>query len=383
VAAQLSPVTPDVLRWAIEEDGRPVPELAEALQVDVDTVDGWTRGDAQPTRGQVTRMAEVLKRPRALFFMPRAPAAATLPPSFRHPPGDDRPISATARRWIRRARRVQEAVSWALRDQPPIYMAHFEVRAGPEDVAEEARSWTGVDVRDQLSWRDDYAALRGWREAIEDRGVLVFSLEIGPGEIRGFSAWDDRAPLIVANSSRANPASRIFTIGHELGHLFRRQDSTCVELGLPLTPASAHVGPNIERWCDQFSAALIMPEPLVRNIVGRAAGVAGIDEVRTLAARMHVSHRAAALRLVSLRLAPFSLYEQVDRMFVAGQAQASGSSSEYRRPSRSVSRPREYGIRTIRTVLDTLPPRDALSVLRMNVEDVRQLAEREPDVRVP
>ena len=64
MAAQFSPVTPDVVRWAIDEDGRSVPELAEALEVDADTIDGWTRGDAAPTRGQVSRLATVLHRPR-------------------------------------------------------------------------------------------------------------------------------------------------------------------------------------------------------------------------------------------------------------------------------------------------------------------------------
>jgi hypothetical protein len=43
------------------------------------------------------------------------------------------------------------------------------------------------------------------------------------------AAGDDRAPLIVANSSRVSPAARSFTLVHELAHLYLRQDAACIE----------------------------------------------------------------------------------------------------------------------------------------------------------
>lgn len=82
MGAASSPVTPSVLGWAIAEDGRSVQELAEALDVAVDDVESWVAGDAAPSRGQVTKIAKALRRPRALFFMPSPPAGAALPASF-------------------------------------------------------------------------------------------------------------------------------------------------------------------------------------------------------------------------------------------------------------------------------------------------------------
>jgi hypothetical protein len=51
MAAQPSPVTPSVLRWAVDEDGRNHEDLAHSLHVDVDVLDAWLEGEAAPTRG--------------------------------------------------------------------------------------------------------------------------------------------------------------------------------------------------------------------------------------------------------------------------------------------------------------------------------------------
>jgi hypothetical protein len=105
MATKTSPVTPAVLRWAISEDGRSDTDLVDALKIDSELLRSWMSGDASPTRGQVSDLARVLDRPRALFFLPRPPEAGTLPPSFRHPPGAERDVNAKVRRIVRQARR--------------------------------------------------------------------------------------------------------------------------------------------------------------------------------------------------------------------------------------------------------------------------------------
>jgi len=53
-----------------------------------------------------------------------------------------------------------------------------------------------------------------WRGVLEARGVLVLQLSIGKGNVRGFSAWDDHAPIVAVNTSY-HPTARIFTLFHE------------------------------------------------------------------------------------------------------------------------------------------------------------------------
>lgn len=375
MASQTSPVTPAVVRWAVQEDGRSLQELATALKVDVDTLDGWTSGDHTVTRGQVTDLARVLQRPRALFFLPSPPVSAALPASFRHPAGEDKSVSAQARKKVRQARRIQHAVSWALRNEAPVEMPRGRPGDDSEEVAGRIRRWLGISHAEQSAWKDDRAALRAWRNALEDKGVLVFMLEIGRDDVRGFSAWDDHAPLIVCNLSGVNPAARIYTIAHELGHLASRDDYACGE-SVDVFPA---VG--VERWCERFGAALLMPRTEVgmfareRRIAGRSAD---IDDVRVMMRTFRVSARAAALRLIDLRYAHSNLYTEAKRTFAPPPPSA--SDKPMARPPRAVARVREYGPATLRTVLTALPPRDALSTLRVTVEDVRRIADEVPGV---
>lgn len=377
MAAKRSPVTAAVLRWAVSEDGRSPEDLADALEVEPDAVRAWINGREAPSSGQVTKLARLLKRPRALFFLPAPPTQASLPPSFRHPPGDASDVSAAARTAVRRARRVQRAVSWARRAEDPIDVPMSRISRSAEDAAQRAREWLDVSIAEQLEWDDDRIALNAWREALEERGVLVFALEVGRDDVRGFSSWDDRAPLIVTNISSVSPSARSFTLAHELGHLVLREDAACIE--------QTRVMPSVvlERWCEEFGAEVLLPRREVADFARSrriAREGADIEDVKALASMFHVSHRAAALRYIDLGLGARDLYGRVLAVF-RPVPPARRDDRDFRRPARSTSRLREYGPRTLRTVLTELPTRDALSILRMDVEDTRKIAEQVPGVR--
>jgi Zn-dependent peptidase ImmA (M78 family) len=377
--AATSPVTPSVLGWAVGEDGRSPADIAEALKIPVDALEAWIAGDAAPTRGQVSSLAKVLQRPRALFFMPGPPAAASLPASFRHPPGVARNVSPKVRRAGRESRRIQQAISWARREAAPVEVPLQPApTTPPAEAAAVARGWLGITAEQQLGWKNDREALRGWRTAMEAHGLLVFMLQLGADEVRGFSTWEDRAPLIVANTSGVNPPARTYTLAHELGHLVARQDATCLEPDDEGTVGGA----VIETWCEQFGAALLMQAAFVDVIAttgGVVRGAADLNAVKLLMRRARVSARAAARRLIDLGWAAPSLYASVIKTFTVSQKQTGTPMS----PKRYEDRLRSYGPDVITTVFDALPIRDALSVLRIEVQDARTLAEYLPGLRVP
>jgi len=372
MGTQTVPVTPAVVAWALEEDGRSLQEFAGAVGIDVELLRAWAEGEAEPTVGQTSALAKALGRPRSLFLLPQPPLRSGLPASFRHPPGvgDAAAPDADVLKTMRRARRVQHAAAWALRDQSPVEIPKATLDTTPEAAARVVTTWLGGP---EPRYPDQWAAWRERRRALEERDVLVFSLSLGRKTVRGFSAWDDRAPLIVVNSTGNTAPVRSFTLMHELGHLLLRRDAACAP-----TEGASVPDADVERWCESLAAAVLMPVGVLEQVTERDAGAGpvGLSTVRALARACWVSHRAAALRLIELGLARRDLYAEVDAIFRPG-APAAGGSGERRHEARL----REYGERPLQLVLGSLQPRDALSVLRMQVDDVRSLEVELPSLR--
>ncbi len=308
------PITGSVLSWAREEAGLTLADVATATGVDETTVAGWESGAAKPTRGQFTKVAEILRRPSALFFLPDPPRNSGIPTSMRRAPGlAGRALSQEEVRQIRWARRIQQMVTWILRDQDAVQveLPKSSIRLRADQAAAEVRRFIGVSPAEQLSWNNTSQALREWRTALEALSLLVFQLQLGSAGIRGFSAWDDVAPILAVNTAYS-PTARIFTLFHELGHMVTRTDAVCWKFVLPNDSQ-----PEIERWCERFAAELLLPAQTVRDVastfgVTEATPISDLDTARRIASRCKVSIRATALRLQELLLAPPTFYESLE-----------------------------------------------------------------------
>lgn len=373
MAATGSPVTPSVLAWALDEDGRTREEVAEAVGVSAESLEAWAEGELQPTRGELSQLAKRLRRPRSLFFLPRPPTTASIPPSFRHASekssGKDR---QKARRFIREVRRVQRTLSWVLQDagEDKPHVPSIDRGEEIEEAATRVRNWIGLSVDEQTSWRDEYHAFRQWRRIVEARGIFALRLEIGAGNIRGFSMWNQYAPLIAVNASRYTPQSRIFTIGHELAHLVTRTDRSCTD---SVDPSGETEWGN-ERWCEKFSAALLLPEDDVRSFVEQLYEQDMLAVARKVGRKYWVSLQASAVRLIELGIATRDLWAQVSAL--PASTRDSGGSG---RPQ-SLRRLQEYGPQ-IPVILDDavtrerIPLMDALDILNIQTDEYRRLIE--------
>ncbi len=309
------PITSSVLLWAREEAGLSADDVASALKVEASTVQAWEHGEALPGRGQFTQLTELLRRPSALFFLPEPPVQAGLPTSLRSAPGlMGHILSRDEVRHIRWARRLQEIAAWLMRDRGdvPVDLPRFSARGNSTEAAAKMPASLGISPAEQLGWETPSEAFRAWREAVEQRRILVLQLQLGRGNIRGFSAWDDHAPLVGVNTAY-HPAARTFTLFHEIGHLVTRTDAACLRFILPGDP---EVG--MERWCERFAAELLVPAEALLTVAGhlgvsKANPTDEVETARTIASRFKVSIRAACLRLEELGLAPRALYGKVEQ----------------------------------------------------------------------
>lgn len=342
--AKLVPATPSVIEWAIRESGYSLHALATLLKIPEQVIDSWTKG-SRPEVAQLQAFAAKVQRPFSAFLLPHPPASSGPEVKFRSAiTTGRRELNPEERRRIREAVRLQQVVSWLTRElsvgvpDVPLYSTKDE----PEDVAGAIRARLNVSVETQLGWASAGEALRSWREAVEGLGVVVLMLPMGEESCRGFSVWDDAAPLIAINTAWL-PEARVFTLFHELAHLATRTNSVCVEDA----PKSAVGGDRVERWCERVAAAIAVPSEGLSRVLSElskklSGQTADLSTAGRIASRFHVSRRAAALRLIECKKASWGLYKSIPPQ---ADQQRSGGGGPGR--TRAQIRRQRYGKRTM------------------------------------
>jgi Zn-dependent peptidase ImmA (M78 family) len=253
-------------------------------------------------------------------------------------------------------------------------LPQITISTDAEQSALKAREFLGVSTEQQSKWISNSAALKEWRDAFEESGILVFLMSMGAKSARGFSIWDETAPLIAVNTYW-NPAARIYTLFHELGHLLTRTSSICAGYGVGKNSSS---DTGIERWCEQFGAAALMPKEAVNRSL-HSFGVAphepidDLDVPRKLAARFHVSMRAATLRLIGLGRSTWSLYQMIPPV---SDSKSGGGGGKGR--TRAVARVDKYGRRATEFFLrglqrDVINASDIMHYLNVSYPEIAQL----------
>jgi len=78
---------PELLRWAREDARYSIPEAAKKLNTSADRLLSFERGENRPTIKQLRNLANIYKRPLAVFFLPEPPKDFQAMRDFRRLPG--------------------------------------------------------------------------------------------------------------------------------------------------------------------------------------------------------------------------------------------------------------------------------------------------------
>jgi len=342
------PITSTVLKWAIGESGYTEVQVADELGVPERELRAWLTGAERPSLTHFRKLAVLLRRTPATFLLPAVPPQPVRPVDFRHPPeATRRKTNPDERRYLREATRLQEAVAWLtgqLGERPPRF-PEYDLTTDVERAAQYLRQRLQPLLRTTLEeWPSHAQAFDAWRAALEAAGILVFLFPLGKQAARGFSLWDDRAPLIAVNTAW-NDAARIFTLFHECGHLLTRTNSVCLErsAGRLSRPTD-----RAERWCEEFAAAVLLPWSAVTELLRRRFNwrpgdeIKSLDVPRAISNEFKVSWRAATIRLIERGAASWSLYRRIPP--VTDQKRGGGAAEGRDRGQIRID---QYGWRTI------------------------------------
>ena len=290
-------VTPEVIAWALRRAGMTDAAAAKRVKVPESRLIAWQLGKSRPTLSEAESLAHALHIPFGFLFLSRPPSLEIPVPDLRTLGGPSRhELSSEFVDVLYDSLRKQEWYRSYLEDEraaPLPFIGRFSTDSSVEAIAAEidhtlaisrevrqrANTWgdflndlilraeaVGVlvpEVRQRANtWGDFLNDLILRAEAV---GVLVLTSSVVANnthrrlsveEFRGFVISDDLAPLIFLNGADAKSA-RIFTVAHELAHLWIGQSG----ISNPdyRKRAREHAHP-IERLCDRVAAQALVPK---------------------------------------------------------------------------------------------------------------------------
>ncbi len=290
-------VSPALLRWARDRAGIPLEVMAERFA----KLPEWEEGTSKPTLKQVEALAKATLTPVGYFFLPEPPVEALPLPDFRTI--GDEPPTRPSPNLLETVYVCQERQSWyrefaiTAGVAPCAFVGSVTTGSDVVAVAESMRQTLGFDLTARAAcstWTD---ALRDFIGQAEAAGVMVMcsgvvlnnnNRTLDPGEFRGFALSDPLAPLVFINGADTK-AAQMFTLAHELAHLW---------IGLSgVSDATVRDVPEreIERWCNQVAAELLVPLSVLRPEHQRSAPLD--TEIARLARRFKVSTLVIIRRL--------------------------------------------------------------------------------------
>lgn len=128
---------------------------------------------------------------------------------------------------------------------------------------------------------------------LEDLGIKIFEVTEDENFV-GFSCWIKATPIIVINTRSTDISRRRFTVFHELAHLLLKFEEN-------------EKKENIERFCDQFAGAMLLPSEILKSYVNTNVSIS-LEELKRIKSKYGISIVAILVRMVNVGLINWNTY---------------------------------------------------------------------------
>lgn len=315
-----APINPRVLMWARSACGYTPEELVKKIKVKLENYLSWENGQDKPSFSQLKKIADVLKRPSAVFFMSVVPKDHPVPTDFRVI--DDADIKKLAPKTlveIRKAQRKRDlAIELAKSIEEPIisFQDTIDLNDDIAKVAAKYRKKFLINDYQEKGWTSEYQALNAWKRGIEGMGILVFQASLDNlEEMRGLAIYNRILPIILLNT-KDSPRGKIFSMLHEFCHLLLRKSG--------IGNIDANWGKpdkinRIEVFCNEFAGQCMLPGDLLADIASRLDSKTLVNDrnLQAIVRKFQVSWEVALRRLLEETHISASLYKSRRQELIA------------------------------------------------------------------
>lgn len=294
---------PDVLRWARERANLSPKELADKMKVALEAVTEWEQ-TGMISVARADNLATKTYTPLGYLYLPN-PLEESLPIRDFRTRGD-KPLKHPSTNLLDTVYVMQRRQNWMRDDlinggaNPLPFVGAYTLEDDFVEVAVGMR--TALSLLD--GWAEDISswtsALRFLRDRLDNVGVLVVSnslvgnnrhRKLAAEEFQGFALVDKYAPLVFVNSADFI-AARIFTLVHEVAHVF------VGEAGLSAFDKLLPSNNQTEKFCNRVAAEFLVPQKELQDFWSIAKDRP--NPYQAIARKFKVSAIVAARRLLDL-----------------------------------------------------------------------------------
>ncbi|MBI5328841.1 MAG: ImmA/IrrE family metallo-endopeptidase [Deltaproteobacteria bacterium] len=266
-------VNPQVLQWARKEAGYKQPEdIAVKLHIPTERYTNWENTGKEIPLGMLKSIANYYKRQLAVFLLPAPPPKLKKPKDFRNLAVSQAGLSPDTLLAMRRAHKYLELAREILGEEYWTNQYGWQneiegfLKKGAKVFDEKITAWLRgklkitIDQQQKFGGYDD--AFKQWRNSIErELGIFVFQFSMPEKELDGFCYAGDKPPYAIIINSGTDPKNprKIFTLFHELAHIFKHQSGICL-------PDITSEKQDMEFECNDFAGKFLIPDTNVYPI---------------------------------------------------------------------------------------------------------------------
>lgn len=299
-------------------------------------IDAWKQGTKRPTVSQLHDISDKLHVPFGYFFMDE-PIDDTPPIYAKRTIGSQQPQGRPSRDLVDTTDQMTAIQDWARQDRidnEGTRLGQVGSRTIDDDsklIAEDIRQALKIDERwyRKSGLHEPAKAFKLLRERAEGTGILIMqngvvgnntSRPLDPKEFRAFALIDPYAPLIFINRTDEPETARLFSLVHELAHVWLGADELYNDTALPTGVT------RLEQVCNEVGAAILLPDEDFLETWQSIPDDTTLDErMKKLKACFPVSHTTLALHALKHKLISQETFQKCNQ---AAQTWSEGTKNQ-------------------------------------------------------